>query len=87
MSDLFVGLFLGLLLTTDLLFVKFKWNSQGALPAIIDISLLVLINSILGGTIMGEIIGTIAAFLISIYLWFYPPKLMLVFEKRKRGYR
>jgi fucose permease len=87
MGDLITGLFLGFLLTADLLFVRFKWNKQGAFPAIIDISLLILINAILGGTIMGEIIGTIAAFLISIYLWFYPPRLLIVFEKRSKGYR
>ena len=87
MGDLYTGLFLGILLTADLLFVRFKWNSQGAFPALVDIALLVLINAVIGGTIMGEIIGTIAAFLISIYLWFYPPHLMLVFEKRNKGYR
>jgi hypothetical protein len=46
-----------------------------------------MINSILGGTIAGEIIGTVAAFFISIWLWFYPPRLLLKFEKRKIGFR
>lgn len=87
MSELYTGLFLGALLTADLLFVRFKWIHQGAFPAIVDIGLLVLINAVIGGTIMGEIIGTIAAFFISIYLWYFPPKLMLKFERRKVGYR
>ena len=87
MSELYTGLFLGALLTADLLFVRFKWIHQGAFPAIVDIGLLVLINAVIGGTIMGEIIGTIAAFFISIYLWFFPPHISLKFHKRIQPYR
>jgi hypothetical protein len=87
MSELITGLFLGFLLTADLMFVRFKWNRQGAFPALVDVALLILINAVIGGTIMGEIIGTIAAFLMSIWLYWNPPRLVLVFHKRKVGYR
>ena len=87
MGELYMGLFLGILLAADILFVRFKFNRQGFFPAAVDVALLVLINAVIGGTIMGEIIGTIAAFLMSIWLYWYPPKLMLKFERRKVGYR
>lgn len=87
MSELIMGVFLGLLLTADILFVRFKYNRQGFFPAAIDVALLVLINAVIGGTIMGEIIGTIAAFFMSIWLYWYPPQLVLMFKRKKVGYR
>jgi hypothetical protein len=87
MGEMIMYIVLAGILTADILFVRFKFTRQGFFPAAIDIGLLVMINSILGGTIAGEIIGTVAAFFISIWLWFYPPKLLLKFEKRKIGFR
>jgi hypothetical protein len=87
MGEMIMYIFLAAILTADILFVRFKFNRQGFFPAAIDIALLVLINSVIGGTIAGEIIGTVAAFFISIWLWFNPPRLFLKFEKRKVGFR
>jgi hypothetical protein len=87
MSELMMYIFLAVILTADILFVRFKFNRQGFFPAAIDVGLLVLINAVIGGTLAGEIIGTVAAFLISIWLWFNPPRLMLKFERRKVSYR
>jgi hypothetical protein len=87
MGELVMGVFLGIILTADILFVRFKFNRQGFFPAALDVALLVLINAVIGGTIMGEIIGTIAAFFMSIWLYWYPPKLVLVFKRKNVGYR
>jgi hypothetical protein len=87
MGELVMGVFLGIILTADILFVRFKFNRQGFFPAALDVALLVLIDSVIGGTIMGEIIGTIAAFFMSIWLYWYPPKLVLVFKRKEIGYR
>ena len=87
MGELAMGIFLGLILTADILFVRFKFNRQGFFPAALDVALLVLINAVIGGTIMGEIIGTVAAFFMSIWLYWYPPKLVLIFKRKNIGYR
>jgi hypothetical protein len=87
MGELVMGVFLGLILTADILFVRFKFNRQGLFPAALDVALLVLINAVIGGTIMGEIIGTIAAFFMSIWLYWYPPQLVLMFKRKDVGYR
>lgn len=75
---------LAIILAIDLLFVFYKLKHQGFFPAFIDLMLLVVINAVMGGSLGGEIIGTVAAFIISVYLWFYPPRLTITF-KRRRG--
>ena len=78
---------LAFILAIDLLFVSHKFKKQGFFPALIDIVLLLVINSFLGGSLGGEIIGTVAAFIISVYLWFNPPRLTLMFGSRNKAYR
>lgn len=83
---------LAVILFIDLWFIFYKLKNQGFIPAFVDLMILIAINSVMGGSLGGEIIGTIAAFLISVYLWFYPPKLSLIFSspfktKPTRRYR
>lgn len=78
---------LAVILFVDLWFIFYKLKNQGFIPAFVDLMLLIAINSVMGGSLGGEIIGTVAAFLISIYLWFNPPTLSIVFKKRAKSYR
>lgn len=66
---------LAVILAFDLLIVKWKFEHARYADAILDISLLICINIFLGGSLGGEIVGTIAAFIISLYLLAFPPKL------------
>ena len=78
---------LAVILAVDLLFVFYKLKHQGFFPAFIDLMLLVVINAVMGGSLGGEIIGTVAAFIISVYLWFYPPVFTVAFKRKSMGYR
>lgn len=78
---------LSVILAIDLWFIFYKFQRQGFFPALVDITILIIINSVMGGSLGGEIIGTMAAFFISIYLWFSPPRLHIIFGRKQRGYR
>lgn len=82
-----IYIILACILAADLWFIFYKFKHQGFIQAFVDFMILVSINSALGGSLGGEIIGTLAAFFISIYLWFNPPRLELTFKKRHIGYR
>ena len=64
---------LAIILAFDLLIVKWKFEHQRYADAIMDVSLLVIINYVLGGTLGGEIISAVAAMIISLYLLKFPP--------------
>lgn len=82
-----IYMIIAILLAVDLLFVFYKFRRQGFFPAFIDLMLLVVINAVMGGSLGGEIIGTTAAFIISVYLWFYPPVFTIAFKRKHTGYR
>ena len=68
-------LVLAIILAFDLMIVKWKFEHERYADALLDITCLVILNMTFGGSLGGELMGTIAAFIISIYLLIFPPKL------------
>ena len=58
----------------NIAFIKFKIEKERYLDATIDSSLLILVMVVFSGSFSALVVGTISSMMISIYLWFSPPK-------------
>ena len=58
----------------NIAFIKFKIERERYLDATIDSSLLILVMVVFSGSFSALVVGTISSMMISIYLWFSPPK-------------
>lgn len=71
---------LAIVLAFDLMIVKWKFEHNRYADAIVDVTCLAVLSWFMGGSLGGEIVATIAAFIISIYLLIYPPKFTQAFS-------
>lgn len=67
-------LLMGIALAANLISVKFKLDRKRYADAFVDGAVLVTLSILFSGTISGLIIATYASAIISIYLWFSPPR-------------
>jgi hypothetical protein len=72
--DMSSTMIMGVAVAANILIIKFKIDRQRYSDALLDSTILVLIAFIFKGTISGLMVGTVASAIVSIYLWFSPPK-------------
>lgn len=69
---LFGGIFLGLAVLINFIFVVRKFKAGRHIDAITDISIIFIASAIYGASLMGGVIATIGSMFISIYLHYVP---------------
>ena len=69
---LFGGIFLGLAVLLNFIFIVRKFENGRYPDAITDIAVIMFASSLYGASIMGGVIATIGSMFISIYLNYYP---------------
>jgi len=67
---------MGIVTFLNLLILKVKFENDRIPDLILDVCGLLVLVYIFGGTLGGSLVAMIASLLLSIYLWFFPPKLM-----------
>ena len=55
--------------------IKFKLEKRRWADATLDLFIMIVAGALFAGTLTGMSIAMIASSLVSIYLWFFPPKL------------
>lgn len=68
---------MGIAVAANIIVIKWKFENDRTEDAALDLGLLILIGIVFQKTISGLMIGTIASALISIYLFFSPPKKLI----------
>lgn len=69
---LFGGVFLGLAVLINFIFIVRKFKAGRYADAITDISIIFVASAIYGASLMGGVIATIGSMFISIYLHYFP---------------
>lgn len=64
----------------NLVVLKIKFEQGRTADLLVDVSALVTLNYLFGGTLTGMTIAMVASFCITIYLYFWPPKLGAMFD-------
>lgn len=78
---LFGGIFLGLAVLVNFMFIVHKFKKGRYADAATDIAVIMLASSLYGASVMGGVIATIGSMFISIYLHFIPLNLFPETEK------
>jgi len=68
-------LIVGVLSAFNLIVIRWKFNHNHKLDAILDLLMILALNLMFGGTKTGMSIAMVASFTISFYLYLYPPDL------------
>jgi len=66
---------IGIVTAANFLILKVKAEQNRWADLIFDIIVLSLLSFLFAGTIKGLIIAMISSFIVSVYLYFYPPKI------------
>jgi hypothetical protein len=66
----------GVVTFLNLIILKIKFEAGRTADLIIDIGAIVVLNYFFAGTLGGMIVAMVASLLMSIYLWFSPPKIV-----------
>jgi hypothetical protein len=74
MTALVVGL--GIAVLFQFVILRIKWNKGLYTDAGVDLLMLIVLNSVFGGSILGVISATAGSVLISLYLMVYPIRLL-----------
>ena len=72
----------------NFIIVKIKLENKRFADAIVDISVALILGSMFMGSMLGMSIAMMASAMMSIYLWFYPPKvptLKQILKRKKRN--
>ena len=83
---LFGGIFLGLAVLVNFIFIVHKFKKGRYIDAVTDITVIMLASSLYGASVMGGVIATIGSMFISIYLHFAPLKLFPEKEESERNF-
>jgi len=68
----------------NFIIVKIKLENHRWADAIVDISVALVLGSMFMGTMIGMSIAMMSSALMSIYLWYYPPKIPSIKDILKR---
>lgn len=77
---------IGLVTAANFLLLKIKAEKNRWADLAFDVAILSFLSFLFSGTIKGLIIAMIASFVVSVYLYFFPPNLKQIFSF-KRGRR
>ncbi len=75
-------LLIGIVTALNLIFIKFKFDRSRWEDGFLDLMLLMILSFIFGGSYAGLVVATITSLIISIYLFFSPPR----FTRRLRTF-
>ena len=59
----------------NFLVIKYKFEKKRYADGILDVSLLTIISFLFAGSFGGLVVATVASAIISVFLFFFPPKL------------
>jgi len=68
---------IGVVVAFNFLVIYAKLSNKRYLDGILDVTLLATISILFSGTYAGLVVATIASAIISVYLFFVPPKIKL----------
>ena len=68
-------LVIGIAVAFNCLVIKYKFEKQRCADGTLDLFLLAVLSFLFMGSFGGLVVSTIASAFISVYLYFYPPKL------------
>lgn len=68
-------LIIGIAVAFNMLVIKYKFEKGRFADAILDFSLLTVLSFLFMGSYAGLVVSTVASAIISIYLYFVPPKM------------
>jgi hypothetical protein len=71
---------LGFAVLFNFVILRVKWNRGDYADVFVDVAMLVLLNSVFGGSILGVVSATAGSTLISLYLMWKPVRLFEAFE-------
>jgi hypothetical protein len=71
---------IGLVTAANFLILKVKAEQNRWADLIFDISVLFLLSYLFFGTLGGLTIAMVSSFTVSVYLYFYPPKIKKIFS-------
>jgi len=66
---------IGVAVAFNFLVIKYKFEKKRYADAILDVSLLAIVSFLFAGSFGGLVVATVASAIISILLYFFPPKL------------
>lgn len=67
---------MGIVTFFNLVILKIKFEAGRTADLILDIASIFVLSYIFGGTVTGMLVAMIASGIMSVYLWFWPPKFM-----------
>jgi hypothetical protein len=67
---------MGIVTFFNLVILKIKFEQGRTADLALDIASLVVLSYLFGNTITGMLVAMIASMIMSIYLWFFPPKFL-----------
>ena len=76
-----LALALGAMVLFNFVILRIKWNKGLYVDVVVDIIMLVMLNIVFGGSILGVISATAGSTLISLYLIWYPITLLSAKQK------
>lgn len=67
---------MGIVTFFNLVILKIKFEQGRTADLALDIAALVALSYLFGNTLTGMLVAMIASMIMSIYLWFFPPKFL-----------
>lgn len=65
---------MGIVTFFNLVILKIKFEAGRTADLALDVVSIVVLSYIFGGTVTGMLVAMIASGIMSVYLWFFPPK-------------
>jgi uncharacterized protein (DUF983 family) len=75
---------IGLVTAANILILKIKAEQNRWADLFFDISVLLFLSYMFFGTLGGLTVAMVSSFVVSIYLYFYPPKIKNIFTIRSK---
>ena len=73
-------LVIGIVTAANVLILKIKLEQNRWADLLFDISVLIFLSLLFFGTLGGLIIAMVSSFIVSVYLYYYPPKIRKIFS-------
>lgn len=73
-------LIIGFVTAANVLILKIKAEKNGWADLFFDITVLIFLSFLFSGTLGGLTIAMVSSFVVSVYLYFYPPNIKKIFS-------
>jgi len=71
---------IGIVTAANFLMLKIKAEQNRWADLVFDIFVLIILSFLFSGTLGGLTIAMVSSFVVSIYLYFFPPKIKMIFR-------